>query len=207
MFYKSILLEDLDEIHKQVKRSKDVWIKRSGRELQFVVVWSIPQWIRSGIFFDSIRERLPWWNYTTPLVRAGEIVEVDDFFTESRIQAGVNLAAMRIYHAELNAKDFLSRVESDFKAEKLAWEEEERLKRAAEHEAWARGMMDSLLSKYGNPEADKATLGIVGTPDARSLKSAYYRAAKKHHPDTGGNPADFIKIQSAYERLLKFYGA
>ena len=34
------------------------------------------------------------------------------------------------------------------------------------------------------------------------IKSAYRRQAKVHHPDLGGNSADFRKIQAAYEALI-----
>ena len=33
------------------------------------------------------------------------------------------------------------------------------------------------------------------------LKSAYYRKSKEHHPDKGGDPEKFKKIQGAYEVL------
>lgn len=33
------------------------------------------------------------------------------------------------------------------------------------------------------------------------IKSAYRRQAKKHHPDLGGRPETFLKIQEAYEKL------
>ena len=33
------------------------------------------------------------------------------------------------------------------------------------------------------------------------IKRAYRRQAKKHHPDIGGNPQTFLKIQEAYELL------
>jgi hypothetical protein len=36
---------------------------------------------------------------------------------------------------------------------------------------------------------------------ALSIKSAYRRQAKKHHPDLGGSPEIFLKIQEAYETL------
>jgi hypothetical protein len=34
------------------------------------------------------------------------------------------------------------------------------------------------------------------------IKSAYRRQVKKHHPDIGGHPQTFIKIQEAYEKLI-----
>ena len=38
----------------------------------------------------------------------------------------------------------------------------------------------------------------------KTIKSAYRREAKKHHPDLGGNNASFRKIQQAYEELIKW---
>lgn len=43
------------------------------------------------------------------------------------------------------------------------------------------------------------------SPDLRKvIKTAYWRAAKQHHPDQGGEAAMFMKIQQAYEHLLKW---
>jgi hypothetical protein len=36
------------------------------------------------------------------------------------------------------------------------------------------------------------------------IKNAYRRQAKKHHPDIGGSPETFIKIQEAYEMLSQW---
>jgi len=42
------------------------------------------------------------------------------------------------------------------------------------------------------------TLGVSETATADEIKQAYRRLANKHHPDRGGNTAEFQKIQSAY---------
>ncbi len=36
------------------------------------------------------------------------------------------------------------------------------------------------------------------------IKNAYRRQAKKHHPDIGGSPETFLKIQEAYEKLSEW---
>jgi hypothetical protein len=36
----------------------------------------------------------------------------------------------------------------------------------------------------------------------RRIKTAYREQVKRHHPDLGGNPATFRKIQEAYEKLI-----
>lgn len=36
------------------------------------------------------------------------------------------------------------------------------------------------------------------------IKSAYRKEIKKHHPDTGGNSTDFIKVSEAYKEILAF---
>lgn len=36
------------------------------------------------------------------------------------------------------------------------------------------------------------------------IKSAYRRQALKHHPDLGGSPETFLKIQQAYEKLCQW---
>ena len=45
------------------------------------------------------------------------------------------------------------------------------------------------------------TLGVQRNADATEIKKAYRKLAGKHHPDKGGNEAEFKKIQEAYEGL------
>lgn len=44
-------------------------------------------------------------------------------------------------------------------------------------------------------------LGLQPGADAASIKKAYHAAAKKHHPDLGGDAEHFKKISEAYEYL------
>jgi DnaJ-class molecular chaperone len=46
-------------------------------------------------------------------------------------------------------------------------------------------------------------LGIDPTHDKMSIRRAYVAAAKKHHPDNGGNSEDFQRIQTAYNGLIE----
>jgi hypothetical protein len=41
---------------------------------------------------------------------------------------------------------------------------------------------------------------------AKAVKRAYRLAVLKHHPDRGGNPEDFRKIQDAYDAFKKHIG-
>lgn len=45
-------------------------------------------------------------------------------------------------------------------------------------------------------------LGIEHGADSNAIKLAYRRLAKKHHPDAGGNAAEFQKIKAAFNQLL-----
>ena len=45
------------------------------------------------------------------------------------------------------------------------------------------------------------TLGVSPQADAKEIKRAYRKLAGKHHPDKGGDEAEFKKIQNAYETL------
>lgn len=94
--------------------------------------------------------------------------------------------------------------------------EQERIKRAAEHEermkrirSWARNNTANT-NPYEHPGASPDTdpHGVLGVPFFASkdeIKKAYLEAAKRHHPDK--NPDDpgaherFVRIQTAYERL------
>jgi curved DNA-binding protein CbpA len=44
-------------------------------------------------------------------------------------------------------------------------------------------------------------LGVEKNTTMKEIKKAYYKLSKKHHPDKGGDPKIFIKIQNAYEIL------
>jgi curved DNA-binding protein len=44
-------------------------------------------------------------------------------------------------------------------------------------------------------------LGVLKTSTPDEIKRAYRKLASQHHPDKGGNTAEFQKIQSAYETL------
>ena len=44
-------------------------------------------------------------------------------------------------------------------------------------------------------------LQLQGTADDEAIKRAYRRLAREHHPDRGGDPATFHRLQQAYERL------
>jgi DnaJ-class molecular chaperone len=46
-------------------------------------------------------------------------------------------------------------------------------------------------------------LGLSATPTAAELKRAFHRAAFQAHPDQGGDHETFIKVQRAYEELLR----
>lgn len=44
-------------------------------------------------------------------------------------------------------------------------------------------------------------LGVSVTATAQDIKAAYRRAARTHHPDHGGDPAEFRRVTLAYEVL------
>ena len=46
-----------------------------------------------------------------------------------------------------------------------------------------------------------ATLGVAKTATADEIKRAYRRLASQHHPDKGGDTAQFQKIEEAYRVL------
>jgi DnaJ-class molecular chaperone len=46
-----------------------------------------------------------------------------------------------------------------------------------------------------------STLGVPKGASEAEIKQAYRKLAMKHHPDRGGDPAQFQKIQEAYETL------
>ncbi len=46
-------------------------------------------------------------------------------------------------------------------------------------------------------------LELPASADAGTVKRAYRRLAREHHPDRGGDPATFHRLQQAYERLAE----
>ena len=44
-----------------------------------------------------------------------------------------------------------------------------------------------------------STLGVPRDADQETIKSAFRKLAMKHHPDRGGDPNEFQKINQAYE--------
>lgn len=46
-----------------------------------------------------------------------------------------------------------------------------------------------------------AVLGVTATADTQTLRRAYRRAARQHHPDRGGSAEQFHQIQQAWEVL------
>lgn len=50
-------------------------------------------------------------------------------------------------------------------------------------------------------EDDWFVLGLRPGASLRQVKDAYRRLVKTHHPDAGGDPEVFKRIQEAYERI------
>jgi curved DNA-binding protein CbpA len=44
-------------------------------------------------------------------------------------------------------------------------------------------------------------LGALSTAPDREIKEAYRKLARTHHPDVGGDPEEFKKIQEAYSLI------
>ncbi len=51
--------------------------------------------------------------------------------------------------------------------------------------------------------SDYEILGLNTSASDDDVKKAYRKLAMKHHPDKGGDPEEFKKIQTAYDRIIK----
>ena len=49
-----------------------------------------------------------------------------------------------------------------------------------------------------------ATLGLGRDADLEQVKASYRRLALVHHPDKGGEAAEFQRIKRAYDQALAF---
>lgn len=67
-------------------------------------------------------------------------------------------------------------------------------------------LLNSFWERFLNPEQRQQALDILEiteqTPDQTTIKRQFRQLATKHHPDKGGDPANFIAIREAYEVLL-----
>jgi DnaJ-domain-containing protein 1 len=72
----------------------------------------------------------------------------------------------------------------------------------AEWEAAFKGRMGLGEAKrtMGN-DSPRGILGVAANATWDMIKSAYRKLVMQHHPDKGGDPAMFRKIQAAYEIL------
>ncbi|MBF0174456.1 MAG: DnaJ domain-containing protein [Magnetococcales bacterium] len=69
-------------------------------------------------------------------------------------------------------------------------------------------MIDSFWRQWGRYERRGAALELFGLPgeaDEGAIRARYRQLAKKHHPDTGGDPIEFRKVAEAAEILMKKY--
>lgn len=57
----------------------------------------------------------------------------------------------------------------------------------------------NLRTFSGTQEDYYNLLGVGKSSTDKEIKTAYKRLTLKHHPDKGGNPDEFKKIQEAYE--------
>ncbi len=62
----------------------------------------------------------------------------------------------------------------------------------------------SSPATYGTRPACMATLGLLPPYTAEDVKQAYYGKARTTHPDMGGNPDRFKRVQSAFEKATDY---
>lgn len=87
----------------------------------------------------------------------------------------------------------------------------EDLRRAAEEARRGREEMSRLLEDHvaqmggsGSVPPCLATLGLGREADLERVKASYRRLAFVHHPDKGGDPAEFRRIKRAYDLALTY---
>ncbi|MBI4081032.1 MAG: J domain-containing protein [Candidatus Lambdaproteobacteria bacterium] len=71
-------------------------------------------------------------------------------------------------------------------------------------EQWKRvwgGRVIHLDRGEADPDADYRLLGLKRGASRDDIRRAYYRLAKQHHPDRGGNVDRFLALMQAFQRL------
>jgi DnaJ-class molecular chaperone len=61
---------------------------------------------------------------------------------------------------------------------------------------------DTVLLLRSGEEAWWKILGVAPEADQTAIRNAYRALARIHHPDTGGDPAEFQRLGQAYEAAL-----
>jgi len=54
-------------------------------------------------------------------------------------------------------------------------------------------------------QADYDLLGVTRAASTEDVRHAYLKAAKRHHPDKGGDPARFKEVKGAYDRIMRAF--
>lgn len=78
-------------------------------------------------------------------------------------------------------------------------------------ERWGVGSLDQAFAGYmalPDPVTRKwwEVLGVPSDSDDATIKMAYLRLAKIHHPDAGGDPVLFDQVQKAYDLAIQKAG-
>lgn len=63
------------------------------------------------------------------------------------------------------------------------------------------GLDEALAAVKNSKKTPRGILGVGRTAIWEEIKSAYRKLARQHHPDLGGDAAEFRNIQAAYEVL------
>ena len=61
---------------------------------------------------------------------------------------------------------------------------------------------DTVLLLGSGEEAWWQILGVEPEVDQVAIRNAYRALARRHHPDAGGQPAEFKRLRNAYEQAL-----
>lgn len=139
----------------------------------------------------------------TPFV----ILSVDDLIKTSGrtepewIEACYDVARQRYG----DRKKFYDKCQAAIRACKQRGSDRKEYIRKSEEARYEKMLEDILKGHYGDSERakDLATLGLSGNHDNDAVKTAYRAKSKQHHPDKGGDEAEFVKLKDAYERLRR----
>ena len=205
----NLLIERLDERHqfRFVRPQSDIFETRNIHKAARLLYSDFDQ-----VLLEALADK------AKTLIKEGNIQDADDLLVNTVIRSfylkhtikekdktklgevvDIYFTNHISYVKQLLAKNLLAEASSNILIGLLNASIEHRDKEKKEYQSL-------LLRILLRPEKDPyAVLGVSSSATPEELRSAYWRLAKEHHPDRGGDPEKFKSISAAYASLKRTF--